>query len=416
MECFQKNPNLRTNSHRLLRHGWIKSAKRTVPTVPTKPTEYKEAVKSVQQWNEALRSPNSLRRSGRLASGAHESPLAASPAAAPPARKAPVNVNLNIPKHRPTAESFRSPEVDRDDNWDDDFAESISPRAFHQPHLKPQDNFGGLFSSDKLKAFASFDTVVEEQSHLDGEATVKSPLNLQHLRGFSNAFGASNSVKTSSSKTQTPPSRSTSTSTVTDERSEVQPKTAFLRGVHKASPLPKSKVAALTRPSQMFRENSVEDYSDLMPTDEGAFERKLRAMQGANPPSMLPREDAVKATSSSPADTFSPKLFHPSDLKTAPRSTRDAKVNGVRQRSMSSTSTRKMQRSQSEIEIQKYAEDDRDDFSDVFGDIRPSRPESDSGSEHSSMAMITSKMSSSFVSGQCKICFAVLTVSGDCGR
>lgn len=400
MECFQKNPALRISAKRLLKHPWIVSAKRTVPPVPTKPTEYREAVKSVQEWNEALNS-QTLRRSSRLASGARRDiPHTSSSTAGAPAvvRKSPVNVNLNIPKHRPNADLFRSPEVDKDDNWDNDFAESISPRAFHQPHLKPQDNFGGLFSGDRLKAFASFDALTEEAPNSDGEATVKSPLNLQDLRGISAAFGGTGSGK-SSTKARASASRSTSASMPSEEHHEGQPKTAFLRGVPRASELPKSKVAALARPSQMFRENSVEDYSDLMPADESAFEKKLRAMQGAHP-SMLPQQKSVKAASSSPAESFSPKLFHPSDLKTAPKSTRETKVNGnVRQRSASSTSTRKMQRSQSEIEIQKYAEDDRDDFSDVFGDIRTNKAESDSGSEHS-MAMITSKMSSSFVSSR----------------
>jgi hypothetical protein len=59
-----------------------------------------------------------------------------------------------------------------------------------------------------------------------------------------------------------------------------------------------------------------------------------------------------------------------------------------------------MQRSQSAIEIQKYADDANDaDFSDILGANagRLSRPESDAGSETSSLAMITSKMSASWV-------------------
>ncbi|KAF1955652.1 hypothetical protein CC80DRAFT_505514 [Byssothecium circinans] len=388
MECFQKNPNLRIDAKRLLKHPWILSAKRQVSTVPTN----KEAIKSVQHWNEVLsKSPKSIRRGSRLISGASQSPQAPSPAA----RKTTVN-NLHIPKHRPFADSFRSPDLDRDDNWDDDFAESISPRAFHQPHLKPQDNFGGLFSSDKLKAYASFESVAEEASNFDNEATVKSPLNLHHLRGMSSAFASNNSARPTSSRTRTSDSRSTSTAS--DDRSEGQPRTAFLRGLPKAVQPTRNKAAAMKRPSQMFRENTVEDYSDLMPADEDAFEMKLRAMQVANPPSMLPKEDIGKVASNSPAGLFSPQLFHPSDLKTAPKSTRGTNGSGIRQRSVSSTKTRKMQRSQSEIEIQKYAEDDRDDFSDVFGDIKPSKAESDSGSEYnSSMAMITSKMSASFM-------------------
>jgi serine/threonine protein kinase len=393
MECFQKNPNLRIDARRLLKHPWILSAKRQVSSVPTN----KEAIKSVQHWNEVLsKSPNSIRRGNRMVSGPHQSPQAPSPAAAVPARKA-IN-HLHIPKHRSIAESFRSPDMDRDDNWDDDFAESITPRDFHQPHLKPQDNFGGLFSSDRLKAYASFDALAEEATNFDNEATVKSPLNLQHLRGMSSVFSSNTPSRPASSRSRTIDSRSNSIESVIDDEYESQPKTAILRGVPKASQQPKARPAPRKRPSQMFRENTVEDYSDLMPTDEDAFVLKLRAMQNANPSSVLPKQVDIKARSGLPAELFSPRLFHPSDLKTAPKSIRGISGNGIRQRSTSSTSKRKMQRSQSEIEIQKYAEDDRDDFSDVFGDIKSSRAESDSGSEYSSMAMITSKMSSSFVS------------------
>lgn len=403
MECFQKNPTLRISAKRLLKHPWILSAKRTVPAVPTKPTEYQEAVKSVQEWNEALKSPGSLRRSARLASNAQKP--TAPPNGVPAPRKAPVNVNLNIPKQRPTAESFRSPEMDHDDNWDNDFAESISPRALQMPHLKPHDNFGGLFSNDKLKAFASFEAVTEMGDLGDGEATVKSPLNFPNgSQSIAQKGGGSARANDAKARATVLPSRSNQAKSALDDRQEVQPKTAYLRSTPKASQLPKTKVAALARPSQLFREDSVEDYSDLMPADEGAFERKLAAMQYAQPPAMLPQQQLLKGNSSSPSESFSPRLFHPSDLRGPPKSIRDGRSNGsARQRSTSSTSTRKLQRTQSEIEIQKYAEDEGEDFSDVFGDIRgqpnsvPSRAESDSGSEHSSLAMITSKMASSFV-------------------
>ncbi|KAF2466940.1 uncharacterized protein BDR25DRAFT_292636 [Lindgomyces ingoldianus] len=398
MQCFQKNPNLRISAKRLLKHPWILSAKRTVPSVQTKPTEYDEAVKSVQEWNEALKSPNSLRRSGRLTTSLGPSKRETLPTTATTVSSRKASVSVNLPKHRPNAETFRSPDMDANDNWDADFAESISPSALHLPHLKPQDNFAGLFSSEKLKAYASFEAVTEEPSNLDeGEATVKSFLGLQS-RKSTDAFDDIETLRASSIRGRPSSSRMSSDSTA-DDRHDVQPKTAFLRGIPKATQLSKSKVAALARPSSLFRENSVEDYSDLMPADESAFEKKLKAMQGVQPRS-LPHQPAL-AKEPPPAESFSPKLFHPSDLKTAPKSTRDAALNGnARRRSASSTSARKMQRSQSEIEIQKYAEDDEDnDFSDVFGDkgfSLPSKADSDSGSEHS-MAMITSKMSSSFI-------------------
>ncbi|KAF2127374.1 hypothetical protein P153DRAFT_295725 [Dothidotthia symphoricarpi CBS 119687] len=409
MECFQKNPTLRIPAKRLLKHPWIVSAKRTVPAVPTKPTEYQEAVKSVQEWNEALRSPSSLRRSSRIASGiqkpAAQFPSPANVAVAGP-RKTPVNVN--VLKHRPTAESFRSPELDHDDNWDNDFDDTISSRALQMPHLKPQDNFAGLFSGDRLKAYASFDAVLEGPDFGDGETTVKSPLNLRHLQNFPQAFARkqSNSSKGSNGKARGYSSSSRSTSDANsdlDDKFDAQPKTAFLRGIHKANPMPKAKVTAPARPSQMFSESPSEDYSDLLPADEGAFAKKLKAMQHAQSPAVLPPQPVLIATSSSPTESFSPRLFHPSDLKSAPKSIRDTKSGGaVRHRSGSSTSIRKLQRTQSQIEIQKYAEDEGDDFSDVFGDFRGpssasrSRSESETGSEHSGVAMITSKISTTF--------------------
>ncbi|UPX16894.1 Non-specific serine/threonine protein kinase [Ascochyta rabiei] len=426
MECFQKNPTLRISAKRLLKHPWILSAKRTVPAVPTKPTEYQEAVKSVQEWNEALKSPNSLRRSSRLASGVQKpSQQFPSPAhangAAVAARKPPVNVDhLNISKSRPTAESFRSPELDHDDNWDNDFAESISPRALKMPpHRKPQDNFGGLFSGDKLKAFASFEAVVDGPDGGDGEATMRSPLNLQHLQGISSSFGSRQSAKarpgtpktksSTSASTSTSNSRSSSNASQHEERRsyDAQPKTAFLRGVPQVSLASKSRPVAPNRNSQVFRESSEEeDYSDLLPADEDAFEKRVQALQHSQPFVIVPQQPQfATATSSSPADTFSPRLFHPSDLKSAPKSTRDPKGSGtIRQRSGSIASIRKLQRTQSEIEIQKYAEDEGDDFSEIVGDIKggpqstlPATTESDSGSEHSSLAMITSKLSGSFM-------------------
>jgi hypothetical protein len=418
MECFQKNPTLRISAKRLLKHPWIMSAKRTVPAVPTKPTEYQEAVKSVQEWNEALKSPNSLRRTSRLASGLQQRTSQRFPSPSPMAvqspRRNPSNVDhIHIPKQRPNPDSFRSPDVDRDDNWDNDFAESISPRALHLPHLKPQDNFGGLFSGDRLKAFASFESIVEGTDFGDGETTMKSPLNLQHLQGLPNSFGQKEGFKgrAGSSKTRSSASTSASNSRSSSNASEhvehrydFQPRTAFLRGAPKAAMTPKARTPAHARPAQAFRESTDEDYSDLMPADDGAFEKKVQAMQYAHPLVTNSQQQSALASASSSVESFSPRLFHPSDLRAGPKSAREAKGGPtLRQRSESSVSTRKLPRTQSEIEIQKYAEDEGDDFSDVFGDIKGhphaalAKPESDSGSEHSSLAMLTSKLSNSLL-------------------
>ena len=177
MQCFQKDPNLRVSARKLLKHPWIVNAKRSDTVVPKKPTEYEEAVKSVQQWNEALKSPNagSLRRISR--------PMSSSPI---PARRDPNNINptpargpLSLAKPRMNTEQFRSPSNSADDNWDDDFTSAISLSSLRLPHLRPHDNFGGLLSSEKLKAFASFETVTEETNwddNFEGELTARSAL------------------------------------------------------------------------------------------------------------------------------------------------------------------------------------------------------------------------------------------------
>lgn len=181
MQCFQKDPNLRVSARKLLKHPWIVNARRSDSVVPKKPTEYEEAVKSVQQWNEALKSPNagSLRRINRPTSsspgpGKREVPHSlATPAKSP----------LNLAKPKLTTEHFRSPDNHADDNWDNDFASAISPSALQLPHLRPHDNFGGLLSAEKLKAYASFETVTEEENwdeNFEGDLTVKSPLQLTH--------------------------------------------------------------------------------------------------------------------------------------------------------------------------------------------------------------------------------------------
>lgn len=54
-----------------------------------------------------------------------------------------------------------------DDNWDDDFLSDISPNGLQLPQLKPQDHFGGLLSSERLKALASSDNLRAFASSVD---------------------------------------------------------------------------------------------------------------------------------------------------------------------------------------------------------------------------------------------------------
>ena len=110
----------------------------------------------------------------------------------------------------------------------------------------------------------------------------------------------------------------------------------------------------------------------------------------------------LTSTKTQNADSFSPKLFHPSDLKNVPRSTRPLKSSGSLKAFPSPEQCRfsPLKRTESSAEIQKYAEDVNDeDFSDIFGkdDSILKKIDSDSDSEHSTLMMLNSKLSSSWV-------------------
>lgn len=368
MQCFQKDPNLRVSARKLLKHPWIVNARRSDSIVPTNPPKYDEAVKSVQQWNAALKSPdaNSLRKAsgpqtgspipGRLSSTPSQTPPAAAPAILAP------------PKTRALAETFRSPAGHQDDNWDDDFDSSISSSALQLQHLRPHDHFGGMLSAERLKLFASSENVSDKENwddQFEGDLTVRSPsrpTETDPLLTIRPHLGKEPDIHVAPSSPRRGALRPARARPLTPPRP--RPATPPL-------PLP-------SRPTALFREESVEDYSDLIPPSDGAFEQKVGVL----------RND----------DSLSPRLFHPSDLKRLPRSSRNAPAGGsvrnppdaVYERNDSS-----MRRTRSELEIQRYAEDEQDeDFSDIFGkeDRIVEKAGSDSNSDRNTL-MLNSKLS-----------------------
>lgn len=282
LQCFQKDPNLRISARKLLRHPWIASAKRADAIVPVKPTQYDETVKTVQEWNEALKSPeNTVRRQPRLGS---DSPLPDRHNARPqlvtslPAPKA-SGAQADVQRANPAV--CPSPD-DMDNNiWDDDFASSISSSGLKLPaHLKPVDNFAGALSSEKLKAYAITDEVNpfkpgEKENGTLGEArgtamlTISDPLE---------TVRAPSPIKTKrqlpkKAQEERPPSRI--------RRATSNPKTQILRGQAKSS-IP-SQISKRPQPpkrsSSVFKEEPTGDYSDLIVEDVDAFDQKVNQIR-----------------------------------------------------------------------------------------------------------------------------------------
>lgn len=217
----------------------------------------------MQEWNEALRSPGAgtSRRSNRFDPN---------DASMPAARNTSLVDTLPSPTSIRSADRFRSPVSAENDNWDDDFATAISPSALQLPHLRPHDNFGGMLSSERLKAFASLDgTVLRpddsfEEFEENSRGSLQSPENdpLQTIRPYSAKAPAAEP-----SKSQSPARR--------------LPTRVPASGLQNVPILTQNPVPPMRRPrpAVLYKENSVEDYTDLIMANEDVLDRKLGVYQ-----------------------------------------------------------------------------------------------------------------------------------------
>lgn len=385
MQCFQKDPNLRVSARKLLKHPWIVNAKRTDAVVPSKPTEYGNAVKSVQQWNEALKSPETMapRRDSRETSGGATSPFRREPV--PRIDTAGPTPGKQTDASRNITDAYRSPEHTDSENWDDDFASSISSSALQLPQLRPVDHFAGMLSSDKLKAYASSFQEDGDDNWDDDFVTASGGQKLQshlHKHDPLETVRANSPVKLS-----TPLKRSTSPVKVS-QRVSSQPKTQIFRAsCIESSPLQQPSHPPrphAKRSSSIYREKSVEDYSDLVPEeDDVALKQKLRQV--------LDRKQA---------EAKSPKFTPVSDLKQPSKKLRHARPSGSLRDSAAKgleLDDHIIRRSRSSVEIQKYADNiDDEDFSDIFAvdQFSLSRKRSDSGSTQGLSSILNTKVSS----------------------
>ncbi|KAL3481578.1 hypothetical protein BJX99DRAFT_218537 [Aspergillus californicus] len=364
MQCFQKDPNLRVSARKLLKHPWIVNARRSDSVVPKKSTEYEEAVRSVQEWNEALRSPESstFRRDTRH-DNQNPGPLRLDVGQA---RHPPAKDTLPSPVSRNVADRFRSPvSADEDNNWDDDFATEISPSAFQLSHLRPHDNFGGMLSSEKLKAFASLDgTVLKSEDSFDefDDTFARSP-----------QAGEPDPLRT----IRPSPAQQTSVGISYAQNAPHGPQTkrgpplkTSINPAHGAQMLQNSpSPIRQQRPALFYKENSVEDYSDLIIPNEDVLESKLSAFQETDDTDSesIGSREIVRYRDSAEPEEQQPQLGRQISVKRYRRA----------------------------VEIQRFAENENDeDFSDILGvdGVTLDKVEGD-GSSTKSTLMLNTKLS-----------------------
>lgn len=258
-----------------------------------------------------------------------------------------------------------------------------------QQHLpRPQDNFGGPLSAERLKAFSSSDNtndswnevfaseptskcsshspqgVDESQSYLAQtcpELIIRIALMLhdplQTIRPR-NSMGQHSSdfepllESPMSSPPQPPPKNST------------QPKSLIPQKQ-------KNNFIFPSRPGLRYQEETIEDYSDLVAND-AVFAQKVDTMKvGHNQKHRASRD--VDNQKSKKDVALSPRLFHPPDLEALPRSAASSAAGSLRRNKHQRPALVKddpnaMRRSRSTVEIHKYSEaEGEEDYSDVFG-------------------------------------------------
>ncbi|GAQ07840.1 cytokinesis protein sepH [Aspergillus lentulus] len=391
MQCFQKDPNLRVSARKLLKHPWIVNARRSDSVVPKKSTEYEEAVRSVQEWNEALRSPGAgtLRKPFR-----HDhqtpSPLRRNQ---PPSRNTPTKDALPAPVVSNAKDQSLLSNATAEDNWDDDFATAISPSALQLPHLRPHDNFGGMLSSEKLKAFASLDgTVVKsEDSFEDFNDSFRTTLHcgesdpLQTIRPFPFRQTGADDGFAQNSPLQMESKRST----------------PFVHNVPNLTqnPVPPSRQS---RPASFYKENSVEDYSDLIITDEDVLGRKLNIVKVSMEANIDPNVDDCLSDQFQETDEDQ----YPSNFADLPPSKEIVRYQTPSQDDEQEPQLRRQlstKRHRSAVEIHRFAENERDeDFSDILGaeEVALDKPDSDGSSDRSTLMLNSRHSNNSWLGDQ----------------
>ncbi|CAG8516090.1 12284_t:CDS:2 [Funneliformis caledonium] len=157
LQCFQKDGNRRVSARRLLKHSWIAGVRKRAKDSVLQQIKTEETIKKVQEWNQAIENPKYKyrRRSESIRSAASfpsnfkvvqqtQSPNYNNPSSSPPSKLPNIPVSTennrgdnfmgyvpNVINNNSTTQQNRlsvaiAEPDDETDNWDDDFAESLS--------------------------------------------------------------------------------------------------------------------------------------------------------------------------------------------------------------------------------------------------------------------------------------------------
>ncbi|KAG4306386.1 hypothetical protein PORY_000374 [Pneumocystis oryctolagi] len=342
MQCFQKDPNLRVSAKKLLKHPWlVKQGRLYDKVVPQSTSRYDDVIKSVQQWNAALKSPDvgTVRKTSIYSTQPFKSTDFCF--------SANENKELTL-KHisdvnRLKTEAFRSPDDSITSNWDDDFVTDISPSklilsSYNTDELK---NKYFQYRNPKSYKFKQISDKLQDDKNQEIEKGII-------LENFSKLDVSINDDFEDNMKTIRPVKSIKSDNELSlDKKSNPElietSKSANIFTCTESQPLKCSKHFS------PFRHEMIEDYSDLVLESEHSFAQKVDQYKRDN--------------------LTSPRLFHPNDIKILSQSSHAiTKSQSCQSSSMLSTENNSFSAANCSTEISQYIEhdDDETDYSNIF--------------------------------------------------